>query len=181
MAYKILFILLEGDDDERFFENVKPLFQKRYPWIKPWKYSQKPRKHEKTVNFINSINSMKADYIYVRDLNDAPCITAKKEKITRELDHIVIEDKILVVVKEIESWYLAGLDEKALKKLGIRKRIRTTDNVTKEEFNQLIPKNMPRIEFMRKILESYNVEIAKERNGSFGYFLNKWINDGKGM
>ena len=85
------------------------------------------------------------------------------------------------MVKEIESWYLAGLDEKALKKLGIHKRIRTTDNVTKEEFNQLIPKNMPRIEFMRKILESYNVEIAKERNRSFGYFLNKWINDGKGV
>jgi hypothetical protein len=155
MADKLLFILLEGDDDERFFENVvKPLIQKRYLWRKPWKYSQKPRKHEKTVKFINSINSMKADYIYVRDLNDAPCIIAKKEKITRELDHIVIEDKILVVVKEIESWYLAGLDENA--------------------FNQLIPKNMPRIEFMRKILESYNVEIAKERNGSFGYFLNKW-------
>lgn len=182
MAHKILFILLEGDDDERFFENVvKPLIQKRYLWIKPWKYSQKPRKHEKTVNFIKSINSMKADYIYVRDLNDAPCITVKKEKITRDLDHIVTEDKILVVVKEIESWYFAGLDENTSKKLNIRKEIRTADSITKEEFYQIIPKNMPRIEFMRKILKNFDVEIAKERNRSFGYFLNKWINDGKGV
>jgi len=175
MCYKLLFILLEGDDDERFFEKIlKPLLQKRYSTTKFWKYSQKPRKHEKTVNFINSINSMKADYIYARDRNDAPCITAKKEKITRELNHIVTKDKILVVVKEIESWYHAGLDENTSKKLNIRKEIRTADGITKEEFNQLIPKNMPRIEFMRKILKNYDVEIAKERNKSFGYFLNKW-------
>ena len=79
MPYK-LFILLEGDDDERLFEKiVKPLLQKRYSTTKFWKYSQ--QKQEKIVNFVKSINSMKADYICVRDFNDAPCITAKKEKI----------------------------------------------------------------------------------------------------
>ncbi|MFQ6120514.1 MAG: hypothetical protein ACE5KE_11615, partial [Methanosarcinales archaeon] len=128
---------------------------------------------------VKSINSMKADYIYVRDLNDAPCITAKKEKITNKFNRIIAEDKIIVVVKEIESWYLAGLDENTSKKLGIRKKIRTTNSITKEEFNQLIPKNMPRIEFMRKILKNYDVEIAKVRNRSLGYFLNKWTNNCK--
>ena len=80
MLYKLLFILLEGDDDERLFEKiVKPLLQERYSTTKFWKYSQ--QKQEKIVNFVKSINSMKADYICVRDFNDAPCITAKKEKI----------------------------------------------------------------------------------------------------
>jgi hypothetical protein len=172
MANKRLFLLLEGDDDERFFEKIlKPLLQKRYSTIKCWKYSQ--RKQERIVNLVKSINSMKADYIFARDFNDAPCITAKKERITGKFKQIT-EDKIIVVVKEIESWYLAGLDEKTSKKVGIRKKIRTEDRITKEYFNQLIPKNMPRIEFMRKILENYDVEIAKERCGSFGYFLNKW-------
>ena len=116
---------------------------------------------------------MKADYIFARDFNDSPCITTKKEKITGEFKQIT-EDKIIVVVKEIESWYLAGLNENTSKKVGIRKKIRTANRITKEEFNQLIPKNMSRIEFMRNILENYDVEIAKRRNRSFGYFLNKW-------
>ena len=123
---------------------------------------------------------MNADYIFARDFNDAPCITAKKEKITSKFNQIT-EDKIIVVVKEIESWYLAGLDDKSLKKIGIRKRIRTTDNITKEKFNQLIPKNMLRTDFMQEILKYFDVEIAKERNGSFGYFLNKWTNDGNNV
>ena len=71
--------------------------------------------------------------------------------------------------------YLAGLDENASKKVGIRKTIKTTDNITKEHFNQLIPKKMPRPEFMRKILENYDIGAAEGRNRSFGYFLNKWI------
>jgi serine kinase of HPr protein (carbohydrate metabolism regulator) len=172
MSYKLLFILLEGDDDERFFEKiVKPFLQKRYSAIKIWKYSQ--QKQEKIVNLVKSINSMKADYIYARDLNDAPCVTAKKESITGKFNQIA-ESKIIVVVKEIESWYLAGLDENTSKKVSIRKKIRTEDSITKEEFNLIIPKNMPRIELMRKILENYDVEIAKERSSSFGYFLNKW-------
>lgn len=87
MAYKRLFILLEGDDDERFFEKIlKPFFQKRYSWEKPLKYSR--RKKEKIVNYVNSINSMKADYIFASDRNDAPCVTAKKEKITRNSEKL---------------------------------------------------------------------------------------------
>ena len=178
MAYKRLVIFLEGNDDERFFKKiVKPFFQKRYR-VEFWKYSQV--KDARIVNFVNSINSMNADYIFARDFNDAPCITAKKEKITGKFNQIA-EDKVIVVVKEIESWYLAGLDENVSKKLGIRKRIGITDKITKEKFNQLIPKNMPRTDFMQEILESYDIEIAKGRNRSFGYFLNKWINDGKGV
>ena len=103
----------------------------------------------------------------------ATSLITKRDKITGEFNQIA-ETKIIVVVKEIESWYLAGLDENTSKKLGIRKKIGTIDNITKEHFNQLIPGTMPRIEFMRKILENYDVEIAKERCGSFGYFLNKW-------
>jgi len=60
---------------------------------------------------------------------------------------------------------------------GIRKKIENTDNVIKEHFNQLIPKNTPRPVFMQKILENYDVEVAEGKNRSFGYFLDKWTND----
>jgi len=174
MTYKLLFILLEGDDDKRFFESVvEPFFEERYTMIKFWKYANKNKKLR--ANFIKSIDAMKADYICVGDIDDAPCITAKKEKIADDFDEKITKDKIVIVIKEIESWYLAGLDEKTSKRLGICKKIKTTDNITKEHFNQLIPKNMPRIEFMQKILENYDVGVAEGGNRSLGYFLNKWI------
>ncbi|MEA1868571.1 MAG: hypothetical protein U9N09_00165 [Euryarchaeota archaeon] len=155
MDYKLLFILIEGDDDERFFESVvEPFLQERYSVIKFWQYAEENGKRK--VNFIKSINSMKADYICVGDIDDVPCITAKKEKITDDFGKKITTDKIVIVIREIEGWYLAGLDKKASKKIGIRKKIGTTDNITKEYFNQLIPKKMPRPEFMQKILGNYS-------------------------
>jgi len=179
MCNKQLFIFLEGNDDERFFENVvMPLLQERYYMIRFWKYSQ--RKPAKVANFIRSICAMNADYIFAGDLDSDPCITSKKGQITKKNNQLA-EEKIIIVAKEIESWYLAGLDEKTSKKLSIRKKIQFTDTITKEDFNRLIPKNMPRIEFMQKILENYDIEIGKKKNSSFGYFLNKWVNEGDGV
>lgn len=176
MDYKMLFIFLEGDDDERFFESVvKPFLQERYSAVKFQKYAKKDKKWK--VKFIKSINSMKADYICVGDIDGVPCITAKKEKLTDNFGKKITANRIAIVIREIEGWYLAGLDETTSKKVGIHKKIGTTDKITKDHFNQLIPKNVPRIEFMRKILENYDVEIAEGKNISFGYFLNKWMND----
>ena len=178
MDYKLLFILIEGNDDERFFESVvKPFLQERYSAIKFWQYAEENEKRK--VSFIKSITSMKADYICIGDIDDVPCVTSKKEKITDDFGKKITANRIAIVIKEIESWYLAGLDEKASKKLGIRKKIKTTDNVIKEHFNQLIPKKMPRSVFMQKILENYDVEIAEEKNRSFEYFLNNWMIDSK--
>lgn len=61
---------------------------------------------------------MGADYIYVTDIDRSPCITAKKERVKKEISNIDI-GKIVIVIKEIESWYFAGLTAKALQSLGI--------------------------------------------------------------
>ena len=43
MPYKRLFILIEGDDDERFFEKIiNPLLDKKYNSITLWKYGDVP-------------------------------------------------------------------------------------------------------------------------------------------
>ncbi|MCK5450852.1 MAG: hypothetical protein KAI70_03715 [Candidatus Omnitrophica bacterium] len=176
MDYKLLFIFIEGNDDKRFFESVvEPFLRERYSEITFYKYAKKNKKIK--ASFINSINSMKADYICVGDIDEFPCITTKKEKLTKDFGKKITVDTIAVVIKEMEGWYLAGLDKKASKKIGIREKIGTTDNITKERFNQLIPKQMPRPVFMQKILENYDVELAEGKNRSFGYFLNKWMND----
>jgi hypothetical protein len=80
------------------------------------------------------------------------------------------------VIKEIESWYLAGLTAKDLEKLNIDYKKKKTDNLTKEQFNRLIPKKfISRIDFMQEVLKHFHLETAKQNNQSFKYFLEKYI------
>jgi len=172
MAYKRLWVLLEGNDDERFFERViKPIFENTYDFVRPWQYAQKPPK--KTKNFLKSITAMHSDYFFWADINDLPCVTARKEKIRDKYGETVDINNLIIVIKEIESWYLAGLDDKARKELRIR-TFRKTDNITKEQFDKLMPKKFDsRIDFMVEVLNRFCVEIAKRKNSSFDYFMEK--------
>jgi len=176
--YKILFIFIEGQDDGRFFRRIiKPLFEEIYNHVGLWEYAQKSPKVTRT--FINNINAtstdyLVADYVYVTDINDAPCITYRKQT-KQEVFNNIDKDKIIVVIKEIESWYLAGLDEICSKKCRIPP-CSTTDNIAKEQFNNLIPRKFQssRIDFLQEILKFYQVEVAKRKNKSFKYFLQKY-------
>jgi len=176
--YRVLYIFVEGDDDERFFREILlPRLWGEYNDINIIKYAQKSKKFEYTEKFIKSIQKMRdANYIYVTDINDFQCVVTKKQKI-KELIRGIDYDKIFVVIKEIESWYLAGLDSKLAKNLGIKKKIPdTTDTVTKEQFYNLMPKKFDsKIDFMREILKNFSIEIAKKKNKSFKYFVENMI------
>ena len=181
MPYNLLWVLIEGNDDLEFFDNVlKKLFEKTGLWdhAKPYKYAEDSP--EDRASLIDSINAMKADYIVFGDINNHPGITAKKEDLIKEkFKEKITKDKIVVVIKEIESWYIAGLDFRSLRKLGIKKRtcrdLETTDHITKEDFNELIPKGKTRDIFKIEIFEEYDVDISKEKNNSFKYLTNEFI------
>lgn len=176
MAYKRLWVLLEGNDDERFFERViKPIFRNMYDSVRPWQYAQKQTK--KVNAFLRSIKSMDSDYFFWGDINRLPCVTAKKNSITRKYGVRVDINNVIIVVKEIESWYLAGLDDKARKELGIS-TFHNTDNITKEKFTELMPRKFDsRIDFMVEILKKFSVNTAKQKNKSFGYFISRIYQD----
>ncbi len=171
MPYKQLWVFVEGSDDERFFKRViKPTLSTQYDSIRVWQYAQQPTKN--TKNFLNAIQAMNARYFFLGDINNSPCATAKKEKIRTQYKKSVNTDNVIIVIKEIESWYLAGLDAKACRKLGI-KAFRNTNNVTKEDFNNLIPEKYARIDFMTEVLNRFSVEIGKRKNLSFAHFMKK--------
>jgi hypothetical protein len=87
MGFKRLFILLEGDDDERFFENIiNRILIIKYNHIKIWKYAH--IKKEKIKQFIRSIDAMQAEYIFAADNNNEVCIAKKKSKIN-EYNNII--------------------------------------------------------------------------------------------
>lgn len=169
----LLIIFVEGNDDERFFERiVVPVLKKKFDSVKLVKYAQ--MKKERLENYIRSITSAGWDYIYVTDMDDSPCITAKKQQIQNYLPNIDPK-RIVVVIREIESWYLAGLNKDKSRDLKIKERkLKNTENITKEQFNRLIPEKYSRINFMIELLENFSIETAKQKNRSFKYFVEKF-------
>jgi hypothetical protein len=171
MARK-LFIFLEGSDDERFFSAViVPLLRDRYREIHLVLYAC--MKSVRVSRFIRSINKMRHDYILVADIDQEQSVRAKKSVIYARFDSID-SAHIIVIIKEIESWYLAGLDTSAAGSLGIRP-LPGTDSVTKEDFNRRIPRKYPsRIAFMIQCLRHFSLDVAMTKNRSFRFFLEKY-------
>lgn len=172
MSYKRLFLWVEGPDDERLLRHLGlPLLRAKYDFVEIQRYAR--LKKEKIVSFLKSIRSMSADYIWFGDINLAPCATAKKESMKNKYEGIE-DHRIVVVIKEIEGWYLAGLDRASSATLGIGRHPAMTDAVTKENFNQVIPRKFDsRIDFMMEILKYYDLDVARRRNTSLSYFLEK--------
>ncbi len=174
MASRTLYVLLEGNDDERFFRILlKPKLEQRYRRVKFWKYAREKRKH--TLNFVRSLLRMDADFIFVRDIDSAASVRAKKQEISTFYEGAIPDHALVIVVMEIESWYMAVSDPEVLLKQGIHLEEGSTDCLTKETFNGYIPPRMSRIEFLTLILEHATIERGMGRNASFRYFVENWI------
>jgi len=179
MYGKRLYILIEGDDDKRFFEKIiKPMFREKYNSVALWQYSRK--KKAEVNEYLNNIKEKwDADYIFVTDLENMPCVTKRKQERQEEFDNIDDKDRIIVVIKKIESWYLALLDDDACRKYGIDS-YNSTNGVGKGQFKNRIPKKFrgSGIAFMQDILKNHvnpaSIETAKQKNTSLSYFIKRY-------
>jgi len=170
-----LYVLLEGPDDERFFSRiVLPLFAEKGYEVRIWKYACEKR--QRTINLILAVRKGGKSYIFVRDIDRTPYARTRVQETLNRFGHAMEPEMIVIVVPEIEGWYLAGVSEDAASRLGIRARIGRTDRVTKEEFNTLVPRGRSRIEFMQGILEEYDIGLARKKNRSFRFFMDWFVN-----
>jgi hypothetical protein len=169
---KRLFILVEGEDDVRFFGRIiKPLFVSRYESIEIIPYAS--IKRSKVNNFLKSVRQMNNDYIFVADIDSERSVRDKKQILYYHFDNIA-GHSIVIVIKEIESWYYAGLSAVAARDLGVEVRL-STDEMFKEEFNELMPQHFDsRIDFMFEILKSFSLENAILKNRSFRFFAERY-------
>lgn len=167
-----LYVLVEGDDDERFVCRVAQPIVKEASWaVLCYKYACK--KPHKVKGFLQALMSRGQGFFYLSDLDGAPCVTARKQKVSQQLGGTVSEGKLIVVAEEIEAWYLAGVDDEMAKELGLKNRIARTDSITKEDFRSMIPKRRSRIDLMQEILDRYDAGTAVQRNASLAYFLDR--------
>jgi len=170
---KRLFIMVEGEDDIRFFGRIiKPLLAPSYHSVEIIPYAC--IKREKVNKFLKSVTLMNNDYIFVADIDQERSVRDKKQILFYRF--IDIDGRsIVVVVREIESWYLAGITTDMAKKLGIPDLTETND-LTKEDFNVLIPQQFDsRIDFMFEILKSFSLDTAVKKNASFRFFVTRYL------
>jgi hypothetical protein len=167
-----IFILVEGEDDVRFFGRIiKPLLINRYDAVEIIPYAS--IKRTKVDNFLKSIRLMNNDYIFVADIDAEQSVREKKQVLYSHFSHID-GGSIIVVIKEIESWYYAGLTPDSALSLGVPD-LPLTDDLIKEDFNGLIPKKYDsRIDFMFEILKYFSIDTARKKNHSFRFFLERY-------
>lgn len=166
------FIFVEGYYDQMFIENILIPFLIEKPInIIPIPYQQKANKK---INKDIQASSLQ-DYLFLSDLDSHtfPCISSRKEKRLIEYDNLDFS-KIIIVKEEIESWYLAGIDNSldSFKNWTIPEN---TEHITKEDFELMLEEHLipSKIDFLKEIAKYYNINLAVKRNKSFDYFLNK--------
>lgn len=159
----MLYVFVEGPDDNRFFTYLL-----RGLDFKIVEYANMSQK--KIADYIKSIMSIPgSDYIFTSDA-DGLTIAQKTERIKAHYPYCECQ-KIHIVQREIESWYLAGINIEKYPSIK-RRKVLNTDNTSKEDFRALIPRRYSRITFMIELLKQYNLRLAKERNISLTQFVN---------
>ena len=170
--YRSLFLLVEGRDDARFCREVLiPIFRRTFHDVRTWEYSRK--KPSKTIDFIRNIGYMNANYILFGDMDRHPCVTSTKEDITAQFP-VLSWNRVVVIRRMIEAWYLAGLSEASHRDLALD-RVRNIEEITKDQFNNLVGGSDEHSNSMIEILKYYDVEVARRRSRSFRYFWQKHV------
>jgi len=176
--YATLFVFLEGPDDERFFRAVvAPLFQSRYASIN---YIQHAGKNAGYINsYINSIAAMntdeyRADYLFFNDFDLSRCITGRKNALMRQYRRLDAE-RIVVVRKMIESWYVAGLDQTSCADFGLR-YAGHTEGIDKRFLESCMPRRFNSLNlYLIDMLARFDHEIAIQQNTSYAYLIRKFV------
>ncbi len=173
MSLKKLYIFVEGQDDEFFFRRIiVPALKPYYDDIDVIQYAQ--MKKSKVDLFVLSIETLNFDYLMFADIDEMETTFDKKRFITGKFLN-VRKEKLLIVIREIESWYLAGLSNKKAEEFHLEP-FGSTDDVTKEEFNLVYQRIFhSRIDFMQELIKCYSIESAREKNRSFNYFFSSCV------
>ena len=164
-----LFFFYEGPSDARYIDAIlRPIALDRYKWVGKYMYACK--KTRQVCGCLNGLPNIDADYVFLTDKDDSPCISHRQLSIIGRYPPLV-QRQVVVAVAEIESWYIAGVTDQSAAQLGIAP-IRRTEGITKEGLARITPRAFDsRIDFMSEILNKYSLDIARQRNASLDYLV----------
>ncbi len=172
-----LTILVEGNRDETFIDSIiAPILISKGNYIKISVFKYAKINKAEIVRYINGLKAIREDILCLADINSAPNISQKKTALNLYKIGVFCDENIIVVIKEIESWYMAGMNDKCCKKLGISK-FDNTNTLNKEEFHVAISKSRfrPKLSCCIEILRNYDIATAISKNKSFNYFYENFL------
>ena len=170
-----VYIYVEGEHDDIFVRFVlyEYVFNNMGIDLNPIPYAQTPNK-----KISKSIKSKQGyEYLFLSDLDSEthPCITSMKGKRVNDYNGLKYS-KVIIVKEEIESWYLAGVNN-SVDKFKDWEIPPQTDHITKEDFDAMyITSFDSKNDCLKEIAKHYDINLAVKRNESFKYFLNRLSN-----
>jgi hypothetical protein len=160
----MLYIFVEGPDDEKFISSIYGLKICNPKFIK---YSG--LQNSKIKDFIRSIEcTPMCDYIFLGDA-DGKEVLEKKSDLLIKYPNLSL-DKTYIVQFEIESWYYAGIGEEICHKLKLKHYVYRTDALTKELFYAKLSRPADKKYILAEILKLYSIDLAVHRNYSLERF-----------
>lgn len=167
MNTRELFVLVEGPSDARFIRGVLPRVAPELGF-KLIEHSRRP--HREVNQIIRLRHRKEAPVLFLTDRDHAPCNESRKTKRKEALPDLEARD-LIVVSREIESWYLAGINAETARALSVPAQ---TDDCVKEHFARIRPSRFDSdIDFMAEILKTFDVDCARARNRCFDYFVRR--------
>ena len=110
MPYRCLYIWVEGSYDDLFFSEVmRPLLESWYDWIEVVQYAEEEPAWRRSYLRKYPVKARRQLYLRDRPQRGSVCYS-EKGGCARWNEQRVEADRMMVVVPEIEGWYLAGLD-----------------------------------------------------------------------
>jgi hypothetical protein len=134
-------------------------------------------KNNSVRNYLKAIKQNNDNFLFFADLDDVACVTRKKDDIKQNYGPMA-DERIIVVVPEIESWYIAGLNSQSRKNMNIR-HTGPTDSLDKEKFNILLKKSKytSKNDFTIEILKRYKLEEARKNNSPLSRFYDRYCSN----
>jgi len=163
----MLYVFLEGPDDERYFSKVI------FPFLEACSFVRYANmQNAKVNNFIQTIDQNSSwDYIFLGDA-DGKTIEDRKTHLLSKYNKLSAE-KIFIVQYEIESWYYSGASEEECRKLKLKHFELNTDTLTKEQFYSKLDRPSDKKYVMERLLDVYSLSLAVTRNFSLNLFSEK--------
>jgi hypothetical protein len=162
-----LFFYVEGQDDSRFIEFVvKPLIT-QYDSVHTVMYAQSKLKDVERE--LKTIKELGDHLIFMGDQDDEPSVTVRVAELRAKYT-IPVNFPVIIVCREIEGWYLAGVPDLSNKQLWNGSPTVDVNTLTKEDFNRGKPTRFYiRQSWMIELLKKFNCVAAESRSISFAF------------
>lgn len=176
MPFPSLYLLVEGPDDQRFFQSeiIDRTIKQLYRTVHVITWTNEPR--DDLVNLVSGIIRNEGHYIFLLDKDSAfVCLEAVRQYALQRCPNIN-SSRILIVIREIESWYLAGIDSSLATRFDLSIPADTSD-LAKSRLEQVARtlKFASPADFMVEILKTFSITNARGRNASFDRLLNRYL------